>query len=239
MLATIGCIVVSPVPNSTPTATATPRLTIPAVSLPTETPEPTDIPQEYGRFHPWPKDGTCYTLENSLCVGVRSVDWNASGKASNVEGTAGTRVYSSIGPRPPTGFKFVVIELYMFNVGNRDINTDRIWSNQGFHTFYLHRKEDKGIGIEVMGQGTDTAILDLRGSINPNTGEQDGCIVLEEPDIPESWVEGPTDIYVPPGGNLPWKLCFTVPNEDLSTLVLKWPHFIEGPAIWFALHSDQ
>ena len=166
------------------------------------------------------------------------MDWNASGTTSGTEETRLTRVYSPIGPRTPTSYKFVVVELYLYNSGDSDINTDDIWLNEFHHLSGLGRGEDNGLGIEVMGRGSNMGILDLDVNINPRTGEQDGCSVSGDWNIPDSWIEGTFDIYVPPGGNLPWKPCFTVPEEDISTLVLKWPHFVDGPAIWFALHPE-
>ena len=215
ILATAGCIVVSPAPHSLPTA----------ISLPTATPEPTEIPETWGRFYPWPMDGTCYRLENSLCVGVKSVDWNAPARMPEVTEVGDSRLFG-LTERPPTGSNFVVIELYLFNSGITEISTKAIWWSEAFGL------AKGGQGVEVMGQRTNTRILNLNVNVNPLTGEQDGCIILDDPDIPETWVEdGGWNVYIPPGENLRWKPCFVVPEADLSTLVLKWPHFVEGPAV--------
>ena len=222
-------------PTETPAPTATAQPT--AILAPTATPEPTAIPEVWGRFTPKPMDGTCYRLENSLCVSVHSVDWDAPANMPEVTVIGDTRSFGFT-DRPPAGYKFVVIELYVFNAGNNEINTEAIWLGEMYSIGNMHREANKELGIEVMGQGTNSGILNLDINLNPETGEQDGCTTFGYLDIPDAWVEGFSDIYVPPGENLPWQLCFVVPEADLSTLVLKWPHFVEGPPVWFALRPE-
>ena len=234
----IGCANpnATPVPEI-PLTKATPKLNeVTAILAPTATQEPTAIPADWGRFAPKPMDGTCYRLENSLCVSVNSVDWDASASMPEVTIVGDSRLFGFT-DRPPTGYKFVVIELYLFNSGNSEINTEAIWWGE-IYSLDKNREAYREYGVEVMGQGTNKGILNLEGNINPETGEHDGCIKFEYPDIPDDWGDGLFDAYMPPGENLPWKPCFVVPEADLSTLVLKWPHFIEGQPVWFALRPE-
>ncbi len=67
---------------------------------------------------------------------------------------------------------------------------------------------------EVLGEGTNVAIRSTRCGVIPNDLE---------------WA----DVY--PGGSLSGNICFVVPEEDISTLMLLWePTF--GDKLWFALH---
>ena len=223
---TIGC--------ANPNATPVPEIS--AIPAPTATLDPATIPADWGRFAPWPMDGTCYRLENSLCVSVNSVDWDASANMPEVTIVGDSRLFSFT-DRTPAGYKFVVIELYIFNTGNSEINTKAIWWGE-IYALDKNLEAPREYGVEVIGQGTNKGILDLGININPETGEQDGCTTFDAPDIPDTWVDGGFNIYVPPGENLPWQLCFVVPEADLSTLVLKWPHFVEGPPVWFALRPE-
>ena len=148
-----------------------------AIPLPTATPEPTAIPKDWGRFDPWPMDGTCYRLENSLCVAVKSVDWDASANMPEVTIIGGSRSFGFT-DRPPAGYKFVVVELHLFNTGNNEINTKPIWLGESYNLDDRLGGVDERLGVEVMRQGSNVSILDLNLNINPETGERDGCITL-------------------------------------------------------------
>jgi len=150
----------------------------------------------------------------------------------------GDRRLFELSERTPGGHKFVAIELYIFNSGSDEINTDAIWWGEIYSLNDSFSDDIDRLGVEVWGEATNARKLNLDVNKNPDTGKQDGCTTRGRPDIPAEWGEG-FDIYLPPGENLPWKLCFVVPEEDLPTLVLRWPHFIDGPAIWFALHPES
>lgn len=144
--------------------------------------------------------------------------------------------------RPPTGFNFVVIEFYILNAGQQEVNTKALWDGEIHNIQYFGldgRLFDEWYGVEVVGQATNQRVRNIGLNINPESGEQDGCTVSDEPDIPDVWFDGAFNLYLPPGENLPWKPCFVVAEKDLPTLALRWPHFIDGPAIWFALRPDQ